>query len=78
MCRKTQWEVPRWDSSPSSEEEHTYNAPEPDHTSIPVHSYTDMEEVIVPSDGLTAGMNHITSLIFSLPAAINFLLYKLE
>ena len=43
--RKTQWDVPSWDSSPSSEEEHPYVVPEPDHTSISAHSYVDMDEV---------------------------------
>ena len=42
---KTQWDVPSWDSSPSSEEEHPYVVPEPDHTSISAHSYVDMGEV---------------------------------
>lgn len=44
LTRKTQWDVPSWDSSPSSEEEHPYKVPEPDHTSISSHSYIDMDE----------------------------------
>ena len=43
--KKTQWDVPSWDSSPSSEEEHPYVVPEPDHTSTSAHSYVDMDEV---------------------------------
>ena len=51
---KTQWDVPSWDSSPSSEEEHPYVVPEPDHTSISAHSYVDMDEVRQTSNLIVA------------------------
>ena len=45
MCRKTQWDLPSWDSSPSSEEEHPGNVTVPDNTSVAAISYTKVEEV---------------------------------
>ena len=69
--RKTQWDVPSWDSSPSSEEEHPYVVPEPDHTSISAHSYVDMDEVrqnsnlIVATTSLST-QNEIWSQLFLL------------
>ena len=68
---KTQWDVPSWDSSPSSEEEHPYVVPEPDHTSISAHSYVDMDEVrqtsslIVATTSLST-QNEIWSQLFLL------------
>ena len=69
--RKTQWDVPSWDSSPSSEEEHPYVVPEPDHTSISAHSYVDMDEVRQTSNliGATTSLstqNEIWSQLFLL------------
>ena len=69
--RKTQWDVPSWDSSPSSEEEHPYVVPEPDHTSISAHSYVDMDEVRQTSSliGATTSLstqNEIWSQLFLL------------
>ena len=49
LCRKTQWEVPCWDSSPSSEEEHPCNITDPENTSITSHRYTSTEEVQSPT-----------------------------
>ena len=69
--RKTQRDVPSWDSSPSSEEEHPYVVPEPDHTSISAHSYVDMDEVrqnsnlIVATTSLST-QNEIWSQLFFL------------
>ena len=68
---KTQWDVPSWDSSPSSEDEHPYVVPEPDHTSISAHSYVDMDEVrqtsslIVATTSLST-QNEIWSQLFFL------------
>lgn len=48
QTRKTQWELPRWDSSPSSEEEHLGNITGPEGTTIPAHRHPDLEEVSSP------------------------------
>ncbi|XP_078343740.1 histone-lysine N-methyltransferase SETD2-like isoform X2 [Oculina patagonica] len=44
LTRKTQWDLPSWDSSPSSEEEHPCNVTEPENTSITPLTYTKTEE----------------------------------
>ena len=58
-------------AAPSSEEEHPYVVPEPDHTSISAHSYVDMDEVrqysnlIVATTSLST-QNEIWSQLFLL------------
>lgn len=45
QTRKTQWELPRWDNSPSSEEEPIMG---PEGTSFATHSYHSVEELSSP------------------------------
>ena len=45
IYRKTQWDLPRWESSPSSEEEHPTNISGGEETIITTLSFPDVEEV---------------------------------
>ena len=45
LCRKTQWEVPKWDTSPSSEDDHPSNITGLEGTSVTLHGYSSTAEV---------------------------------